>query len=308
MQYAVSVLSWSIKSKLFTNIAKSDKDGRFYLYIQSLDTKTCFIIMSATDSNNQFAETIVQVNALSWASKDWLECKSQYQSDWVKCKENYKLGVYGVWYRNTIYFPSSVNSLYDIWGLIILASLSINIILILIIGLRSLYLVEFAHTIIIFIASASLNQGLIKLVSWFQIFKFDFGFIDQFHIKDFLSWNIGSTEMADIQFYWQSLLLNYFCLFLVIIILSFFLLLIKGTSIKFKKVTNIYKCIINKIDKYKISFIFIYLFLPFLWVNLLSDSLNIHDHTFYSLTSFAALSTIVQYSRSILIIWNTNNI
>ena len=292
LQYAVSVLSCSVKSILFTNISKSDKDGRFYLYIQSFDAKTCLIIISATDSNNQSTETIVQVNALSWASKDWLECRSQYQSDWVKCKDNYKLGVDGVWYRNAIYFPSSVNSLYDIWGLIILVSLLINIVLSLIIGLRSLYLVEFAHTIIIFIAS-SLNQILIKLTSWFQIIKFDFGFIGRLHIRDFLSWKIGSIEMADIQFYWQSLLLNYFCLFLVIIILSFFILFIKATSVKFKKVAKIYKCMINKFDKYKISWIFIYLFLQFLWVNLLSDSLNIHDHTFYSLTSFAALSTIV---------------
>ena len=147
LQYAASVLSWSVKSILITNITKSEKDELFYLYIQSLDAKTCLVIINVTDSNNQSAETIVQVNALNWASKDWLECKSQYQSDWVKCKENYKLGVDGVWYRNAIYFPSSVNSLYDIWGLIILVSLSINIILILIIGLRSLYLVEFAHTI-----------------------------------------------------------------------------------------------------------------------------------------------------------------
>ena len=293
LQYAVSVLSWSVKSILIANITKSDKDGQSYLYIQSLDAKTCFIIISATDSNNQSAEIIVQVNALNWASKDWLECKSQYQSDWIKCKENYKLGADGVWYRNAIYFPNSVNSLYDIWGLIILVSLSINIILILIIGLRSLYLVEFAHTIIIFIASSSLNQGLIRLISWFQIIKFDFAFIDQLHIRNFLSWNIGSTEMADIQFYWQSLLLNYFYLILAIIILSFFLLLLKATSIKFKKVAKIYEYIINRIDKYKISWIFIYLFLPFLWVNLLSDSLNIHGHMFYSLTSFAAFSTIV---------------
>ena len=293
LQYAVSVLSWSVKSILFTNIAKSDKDGRYYLHIQSLDPKTCSIIISATDSNNQSVETIVQVNALNWASKDWLECRSQYQSDWAKCKENYKLGVDGVWYRNAIYFPSSVNSLYDIWGLIILVSLLINIILILIIGLKSLYLVEFAHTIIIFIASSTLNQGLIKLISWFQIIKFDFGFIDQLHIRNFLSWNIGSTEMADIQFYWQSLLLNYLWLLLVIILLSFFLLLLKATSIKFARVTKIYKCMTNKFDKYKISWIFIYLFLPFLWINLLSDSLNIHDHTFYSLTSFAAFLTIV---------------
>ena len=49
----------------------------------------------------------------------------------------------------------------------------------------------------------------------------------------------------------------------------------------------------KRVLRYNISWIFIYLFLPFLWINLLSDSLNIHDHTFYSLTSFTALLTIV---------------
>ena len=196
LQYAVSVLSCSVKSILFTNIAKSDKDGRFYMYILSLDPKTCSIIISATDSNNQSAETIVQVNVLNWASKDWLECRSQFQSDWVKCKENYKIGVDGVWFRNTIYFSYLANSLYDIWGLIILTSLSISLIIVLIIGIRSLYLIEYSHTVIIFIASSS-NQGLIKLISWFQIFKFDFGFLDPLHMRDFLFWDIESTEMAN---------------------------------------------------------------------------------------------------------------
>ena len=215
LQYAVSVLSWSVKSILFTNIAKSDKDGRFYLYILSLNKKTCSITINATDSNNQSAETIVQVNVLNWASKDWLECRSQYQSDWTKCKENYKLEGDGVWYRDTIYFSYSANSLYDIWGLIILASLSISIIIVLIIGIRSLYLIEYSHTIIIFIASSS-NQGLIKLISWFQIFKFDLGFLDILHMRDFLFWNIESTEMANIQFYCQSTILNYFYLIFII--------------------------------------------------------------------------------------------
>ena len=157
----------------------------------------------------------MQVNALNWASKDWLECRSQYQSDWVKCKENYKLGEDGVWYRDTIYFSYSDNSLYDIWGLISLVSLSISLIIVLIIGIKSLYLIEYSHTITIFIASSS-DQGLIKLISWFQIFKFDLGFLDILHIRDFLFWNIESTEMANIQFYCQSTILNYFYLLFII--------------------------------------------------------------------------------------------
>ena len=292
LQYAVSVLSWSVKSILFTNIAKSDKDGRLYLYILSFDAKLCSIIISATDSDNQSAETMVQVNVLNWASKDWLECRSQYQSDWVKCKENYKLGGDGGWYRDTIYFSYSANSLYDIWGLIILASLSISLIIVVIIGIRSLYQIEYSHTITIFIASSS-NQGLIKLISWFQIFKFDFGFLDPLRMRDFLFWNIESNEMANVQFYCQSTILNYFYLLIIIFLIVLFLMLLKVASNKFRRVDKIYLCIISKIDKQKICFILIYLFLSFIWVNLLSDIINFHYHTVYSLTSLTAFSIAI---------------
>ena len=278
LQYAVSVLSCSVKSILFTNIAKSDKDGRFYLYILSFDAKLCSIIISATDSNNQSAETMVQVNVLNWASKDWLECRSQYQSGWVKCKENYKLGVDGGWYRNTYYFAYSANSLYDIWGWIILTSLSISLIIALIIGIRSLYLIEYSHTVIIFIASSS-NQGLIKLISWFQIFKFDFGFLDPLHMRDFLLWNIESTEMANIQFYCQSTILNYFYLLFIIFLTVLFLMLLKVASNKFRTANKIYMCIVSKIDRQKICWILVYLFLPFIWVNLLSDNICLNIET-----------------------------
>ena len=278
LQYAVSVLSWSVKSILYTNIAKSDKDGLFYLYILSFDAKTCSITISATDSDNQSAETMVQVNVLNWASKDWLECRSQYQSGWVKCKENYKLGVDGGWYRNTYYFAYSANSLYDIWGWIILSSLSISLIIVLIIGIRSLYLIEYSHTVIIFIASSS-NQGLIKLISWFQIFKFDFGFLDRLYMRYFLFWNIESTDMANIQFYCQSTILNYFYLLFIIFLTVLFLMLLKVASNKFRTANKIYLCIFNKIDKQKICWILIYLFLSFIWVNLLSDNTCLNIET-----------------------------
>ena len=292
LQYATSVLNWSVNSILYTNIAKSDKDGLFYLYILSLDAKICSITINATDSDNQSAETIVQVNVLNWASKDWLECRSQYQSDWIKCKENYKLGVDGGWYRNTNYFSYSVNSLYDIWGLIILGSLSISLIIVLIIGIRSLYLIEYSHTVIIFIASSS-NQDLIRLISWFQIFKFDFGFLDQLHMRDLLFWNIESTEMTSIHFYCQSTILNYFYLLIIIFLTVLFLMLLKFASNKFRTSDKIYLCIVSKIDRQKIFWIFIYLFLPFIWVNLLSDIINIHDHILYSLTSLTAFSIAI---------------
>ena len=56
-----------------------------------------------------------------------------------------------------------VNSLFDICGLITMIWLLISIVLSFAIRLKSLYLIEFAHTIII-VASSS-NRNLTKLVS-----------------------------------------------------------------------------------------------------------------------------------------------
>ena len=113
LKYSATVLSWSVDSKLYVNIDRYQEE-HYYLYVLSNDAKTCFISITATDSNNQSAETVVQIIALNWASKDWLEWKSQYQTDWVKCKDNYRLGAYGVWYRNTTFFPNSFNNIFDI--------------------------------------------------------------------------------------------------------------------------------------------------------------------------------------------------
>ena len=113
LKYSATVLNWSVDSKLYVNIDKY-QERLYYLFIQSDDAKTCFISITTTDSNNQSAETVVQVIALNWASKDWLEWKSQYQTDWIKCKDNYRLGAYGAWYRNTTFFPNSLNNIFDI--------------------------------------------------------------------------------------------------------------------------------------------------------------------------------------------------
>ena len=248
---------------------KEDKQA-YYLYVLSNDVKTCKISLSCIDTNNQSAEIQVQINVLNWASKDWLKWTSQYQVDWVEWKENYRLGLYGVWYLNTIFFPNSFGNLFNICGLIILISLSISLILFICIGTWSLYAIEFAHTIIIFIISSS-NQDLKELASWIQNFKLDFGFLDQLHIRKYLFWSIRSDEMAEIQFYWQSTLLNYFYLILIILVLLWLLFLANRFLINIKLIAKIYNHIETKLNRHKIAWTFIYIFSPFLIINLLSD-------------------------------------
>ena len=81
--YSVSVISWSINTKLYADITTHENENdTHYLYLQSNDAKTCFISISATNKNNSSAEIIIKVNILNWASKTWIEWTSQLQSGW----------------------------------------------------------------------------------------------------------------------------------------------------------------------------------------------------------------------------------
>ena len=102
LKYSVGVLNWSISSFLLVNVSFSKLDNSSYLYVNSKDPKSCFFVLSATDSSNQAAEIIIEIDVLNWASKDWIEWNSQYQSDWTKCIQNYVLEPSGGCYQITV--------------------------------------------------------------------------------------------------------------------------------------------------------------------------------------------------------------
>ena len=118
LKYSVQVLEWSVNTLL--NVTISKYENSIILYLKSKDPKTCFISLSATDSNGQSIETKVEVDAQNWASKDCVEWTSQYQYDWIKWITNYILGPSGICYLNTTSFSKSFENLFEIWGLIIL--------------------------------------------------------------------------------------------------------------------------------------------------------------------------------------------
>ena len=269
------------------NITSSKLNNSFALHLQSNDPKTCFITLMATDSNNQSAETIVEVDALNWASKDCTQWKSEYQADWVKCRTNYVLGSAGVCLWNTVYFSDSLDNLFDIWGLAILIWLTINWVLIILIEIRSLSSVEFAHTIIIFVvSSSSQNKNLMRLITWMQIFKLDFGFIDYFNIREMLFCKLGTDKMAELQFYCQSTVLNYFMLLIIMLSFLWIIFALKFASRRLNCASKWYKLIISKLKIQNIAWISIHVFWPFLWINLISDALNSSSHLRLSFLSF----------------------
>ena len=258
-----------------------------YCIWHSNDSKTCFIVLCATDSNGQSAETVVEVDSRNWASKDCAEWNSEYQIDWVKCNANYVLESGGVCLLKTMYFSDSLNDLFDILGIIILIWLTVNLVLVAYIGTRFFYSIEYAHTFIIFVVSSSYqNKDLMRLITWFHIFKFDFGFIDYLNIRQMLFCKLGSVKMAELQFYCQSTVLNYFLLLTVILIFIWIVIGFKYASIKLNCASKWYTFIISKLKTQTIAWIIIHIFCPFLWINLLSDGFNLNIHMTLSLLSF----------------------
>ena len=285
--YSVQILKWSVNTLLNANVTTSKYDNSSVLYLKSNDSKTCFIALCATDSNRQSAETVVEVDARNWASKDCAEWNSEYQIDWVKCNANYVLESGGVCLWKTIYFSDSLNDLFDIWGIIILIWLTFSLVLIVFIGSRSLYSIEYAHTFIIFVVSSSYqNKDLMRLITWFHIFKFDLGFIDYFNIKEMLFCKLESVKMAELQFYCQSTVLNYFMLLAIILIFIWIVIGFKYVSRKLNCASKWYTFIISKLKTQTIAWIIIHIFWPFLWINLLSDGFNFSSHLNLSLLSF----------------------
>ena len=147
------------------------------------------------------------------------------------------------------------------------------------IGIKSLYTIEFAHTFIIFVVSISKqNMNLMELVSFIQIFKFDFGFIDYFNLRKMLFCKLGTDKMVDLNFYCQSTILNYFMLIIIILISFWIAVAFKYVSQRLKYVLNFYQLISSKIDKQNIAWLLIHIFLPFLLINLISDATNSSSH------------------------------
>ena len=143
-----------------------------------------------------------------------------------------------------------------------------------------MFIIEFAHTIIIFIVSLlNHNMNLVKLISLVQIFKFDFGFIDYFNIRKIMFCKLGTDKIVSLNFYCQSTILNYL-MFIIILILILFLALValKHAPQNLKCTLKLNKWMESKIKKQKIAWLLIHLFLPFLWINLISDAIASSSH------------------------------
>ena len=188
LEYSASVVNWSNHSPLIISINEASF-GCNYLFVLSNEEKSCQIIIRAVDLYYQSSEILVNVDVISWASKDWVSCENEYQSGWTKWKLNYILDESGSWILNKSFYPSSINSIIDMWGIITLTCLLAQLLMSIRLGFNTLQSIEFSQAILIIFTLFYQNDiDLNQYASWIQFFKLDFGFLDFLKLRNL---NIG---------------------------------------------------------------------------------------------------------------------
>ena len=277
LQIWVYILSWSVSSNLKAFASYSIQQENYYLYLNSNTTNLWDLSLSATDSSEQVVEVSFELNVISWASKDWLKCKNNLQSGWTEWVENYVLDSSGAWLWSSTYFRSLSIEFFNICGFIVLLNLVINLIMILKFEISVLQSLEFAQTLLIFILFADTNQGMIQFWSWFQISKLDLGFLNIAQINKLLGWEF-SQKLNKVQFYCQTTILNYLYLIAIVVILFASFKLIKLLS-KISSILQLFWSKIEaKVNKERVVWIFLHLYLPFVLINIIYEVSTLGDH------------------------------
>ena len=179
-KYSWFVVYCSSRIDLINRIEYSKENDLFYLLLQSSSAGTWQLTILISDSEDNSSEILVEVFIKRWASINWLECTDQYQSNWTKWDRSFVLKSDGAWLQNTDYYPTYSTTLDWIWGVIVMLSIIIQILLSFKYGLKLLVSCEYAQLIIIYVASWYNNQNLLEFISWIQFTKMDFAFIIKF--------------------------------------------------------------------------------------------------------------------------------
>ena len=98
-----------------------------------------------------------------------------------------------------------------------------------------------------------------------------------------------SDKMEALQFYWNSYLLNYFYLVMIIMLMIIWVQILKLLRVRYDCSLKIFMLINSKIRKNNIAYIMIHFIFSFLAINLVSDVANINNHMLLSLLSWLSI-------------------
>ena len=159
---------------------------------------------------------------------------------------------------------------------------------------RAFYSYEFAQTLIIFIFSASNpNFDLVNFASWFQFAKFDFGILNKFDVMMFIKCSSEPSKMTSIQFYCQTTILNYFSFLVIISLVALMILIFKYYSLKYDWTLKVYTVSVKIINNQSVLWMLIHTMLPFIWINITSELLDINKNLILSLMLLCLIIVIL---------------
>ena len=142
-----------------------------------------------------------------------------------------------------------------------------------------LEIVVYLQTVIMLsLSSNTVSSARLTYLSWLQIFKFDFGFINPIINP---SWTCSRSTgiLLNVKLYWEDTLHNYFVVFCVLLLLFCINALISRVQ-KWKRLKN---SIIIKSISMNLIWTFINIVCPFMIINMCIDLMTISHHFICSL-------------------------
>ena len=148
----------------------------------------------------------------------------------------------------------------------------------------------------ILFSNNNIDSNLSVFISWIQISKCDFAFIDFYNLRKIIGWHSPSENLQKLYFKWNSVVTNYLWLTFTLFILSTAVILIK--FINTRSLILSLKYYTELVRSPKISWWFFYLVSMFLIINIISDISNVKNH--YALTFILMCSLICLFVFSIV--------
>ena len=229
--YDANVVYCSQDELFKTGIVQDASDAQSTLiYAYCNYTINWKVSVVAINKYNQTSEEIINFRVYRCASKNWIEWEGPHQSQCTRCSNSYELKSFGVWLRKEEYFSFDDFNFFKILGIISWFSVGIHLILSIKFGRYFLNNIRNLQIILVFMFSNPYVDENFKDYSINILYiKFDFGFLHSILFDNSnLRWENESDRMADLEFYCQSIVQNYFFLFtLSIIIFVLYILIIR---------------------------------------------------------------------------------
>ena len=277
--------------KVVTRISKDMNTNEYLLFVKVYGSIGWNITVVDRNSYWQSSESIISINVVGWSSKEWDQCKGPTDSDWLQCKQGYVLDSSGSCLVDINFLPYANSRLFWIWGIIAMITWFIQIILSFRYDKDTFEIVSNLQSVIMLTLSFdSVSTSWIEYLSWIQIFKFDYGFINPL-IYNNSACTRSPEKLTNAKLFWQDVFHNYFViLWFAKIMLCFNIVLYWSRKFRYILNSNIF----NKMKTNLIS-MFLDLISPFLIINIYIDLINIKNHVMYTLYTILMLMIWIVY-------------